>query len=157
MSLDLFAQWQGLERNGQFRFTPPTHAILAFAHALRELRDEGGVTARADRYRLNHEALLSGMRGLGFREYLVPERQSHIITAFRYPEGDAFVFEEFYRRLAEKGMVIYPGKLSRAKCFRIGTIGHISVEDLRTLVSTIRGVLGEMGVKLKGTLAINGL
>lgn len=23
--LDLLAQWQGLETNGQFRFTPPTH------------------------------------------------------------------------------------------------------------------------------------
>jgi heme A synthase len=35
LSLDLLAQWQGLEVNGQFRFTPPTHAILAFDQALR--------------------------------------------------------------------------------------------------------------------------
>lgn len=30
LSLDLLAQWDGLEKNGQFRFTPPTHALLAF-------------------------------------------------------------------------------------------------------------------------------
>src|SRR5208337_4302500 len=28
--LDLIAQWKGLETDGQFRFTPPTHAIMAF-------------------------------------------------------------------------------------------------------------------------------
>ena len=33
LSLDLLAQWRGLEHNGQFRFTPPTHALLAFAQA----------------------------------------------------------------------------------------------------------------------------
>ena len=40
VSLDLHAQWQALEQTGQFRFTPPTHALLGFAQALRELRDE---------------------------------------------------------------------------------------------------------------------
>src|SRR5262249_10952075 len=86
VSLDLFAQWEGLERNGQFRFTPPTHALLAFARALEELREEGGVSARAARYRSNHETLRAGMRRLGFAEYLPAERQSNIITAFRYPD-----------------------------------------------------------------------
>ena len=146
ISLDLFAQWQGLERNGQFRFTPPTHALLASAQALRELREEGGVPARVKRYRANHDALLSGMRELGFREYLVRERQSHVITAFRYPSDEGFNFEEFYRRLAEKGLIIYPGKVSQADCFRIGTIGRISPDDVRRLVSAVADVLREMGV-----------
>jgi 2-aminoethylphosphonate-pyruvate transaminase len=37
LSLDLFDQWRGLESHGRSRFTPPTHALLAFAQALREL------------------------------------------------------------------------------------------------------------------------
>jgi len=147
VSLDLIAQWQGLERDGQFRFTPPTHVFLAFAQALTELQREGGVTARADRYRANHEELLSGMRRLGFREYLRAERQSDVITAFHYPSDERFVFEEFYRRLAEKGMVIYPGKVSQTDCFRIGTIGRITVEDVRALIAAIGDVLSDMGVK----------
>ena len=151
LSLDLFAQWQGLERNGQFRFTPPTHVFLAFDQALSELQQEGGVTGRANRYRANHDELLSGMRRLGFREYLSEERQSDIITAFHYPADERFVFEEFYRRLVEKGMVIYPGKLSRTDCFRIGTIGRITVEDVRALISAIGDVLSEMEVKLPVT------
>jgi 2-aminoethylphosphonate-pyruvate transaminase len=148
VSLDLLAQWHGLERDGQFRFTPPTHALLAFAQALKELREEGGVTARARRYRANRDVLLAGMRRLGFREYLAPERQSDIITSFRYPEDPAFDFGEFYRLLAARGMVIYPGKVSHADSFRIGTIGRISPDQVQALISEIAGVLDQLGVKM---------
>ena len=72
LSLDLLAQWKGLERDGQFRFTPPTHALLAFHQALLELEQEGGVEARAARYRENYRTLVDGMRALGFEEYLEP-------------------------------------------------------------------------------------
>jgi 2-aminoethylphosphonate-pyruvate transaminase len=145
VSLDLLAQWEGLEGNGQFRFTPPTHALLAFARALEELREEGGVCARAARYRANHETLRAGMRRLGFAEYLSAERQSNIITAFRYPDNPTFRFEDFYRRLRARGFVIYPGKVSQADCFRIGTIGHINEEDVGNLVAAVAEVLGEIG------------
>ncbi len=141
VSLDLLAQWRGLERDGQFRFTPPTHALLAFRQALQEFREEGGVSARAARYRANHDALLAGMRELGFLEYLAPERQSDIITSFRYPDHAGFVFEDFSRRLAAKGFVIYPGKVSQADCFRIGTIGQISVPQVEALVREIAAIL----------------
>ena len=57
LSLDLFEQWRGLERNGQFRFTPPTHVLLAAHQAVLELGEEGGVAARAARYRTNHRRL----------------------------------------------------------------------------------------------------
>merc|ERR1719454_71632 len=40
LSLDLYEQWKNLEANGQFRFTPPTHAILAFRQALAEWKAE---------------------------------------------------------------------------------------------------------------------
>src|SRR5262249_36249675 len=67
-SLDLAAQWRGLEANGQFRFTPPTHVLLALEEALVAHAREGGITGRAARYRRNHERLVAGMRRLGFRE-----------------------------------------------------------------------------------------
>ncbi len=130
-------QWEGLERNGQFRFTPPSHTLLAFGRALEELREEGGVSARAARYRANHETLRAGMRRLGFAEYLPAERQSNIITAFRYPDDPNFLFEDFYHRLRAHGFIIYPGKLSQADCFRIGTIGRINEKNVRDLVTAI--------------------
>ena len=146
VSLDLLSQWKGLESDGQFRFTPPTHALLAFWQALQELVEEGGIEARASRYAANHLALLEGMSGLGFDTYLAPEYQSYIITSFRYPGSTLFDFSLFYRRLSELGFVIYPGKVSNADCFRIGTIGNIFPRDIKALVAGIRRVLGEMHV-----------
>jgi len=147
VSLDLLAQWEGLEANGQFRFTAPTHALLAFARALEELREEGGVAARAARYQANHETLRTGMRRLGFADYLPAEFQSNIITAFRYPNDPNFSFEVFYHRLRALGFLIYPGKLSQADCFRIGTIGRINEENVRDLVAAIDRVLRSRVVK----------
>ena len=60
--LDLHEQWKGLEKNGQFRFTPPTHALVAFHQALMEHEKQGGVEGRGGRYRRNADVLVSGMR-----------------------------------------------------------------------------------------------
>ena len=43
-------QYEGLQNNGQFRFTPATHAMLAFNQALEELDAEGGPQGRGTRY-----------------------------------------------------------------------------------------------------------
>jgi 2-aminoethylphosphonate-pyruvate transaminase len=144
LSLDLLAQLRGFENNGQFRFTPPTHSLLAFHQALKELQQEGGIEARAGRYRRNHQTLLHGMAGLGFRPYLQPEFQSYIITAFEYPAGRGFSFPPFYRKLSERGFIIYPGKLTRLDTFRIGTIGRLFPTDLEQLVQAIGSVLQEL-------------
>ena len=148
LSLDLLAQWQGLERDGQFRFTPPTHALLAFQQALEELDAEGGVEGRARRYHENRTALRNGMAKMGFAEYLPDTLQSHIITSFRYPQDPRFSFHEFYGRLSAQGFVIYPGKVSDADCFRIGTIGRIFPTDVEALLRTIGRVLTDMGLEL---------
>ena len=142
LSLDLYAQWAGLESDGQFRFTPPTHALLAFHQALLELEAEGGVAGRAERYRRNHEVLARGMAELGFEPYLSPEDQSYIITTYRYPADPAFCFEQLYRQLSELGCVIYPGKLGQDACFRIGTIGRLQPGDVERLLAAIHTVLG---------------
>ena len=148
LSLDLLDQWRGLERNGQFRFTPPTHALLAFRQALVELEEEGGVEGRAARYKKNYETLVAGMRAMGFKEYLKPELQGYIITSFRYPEHPNFTFEEFYERLNDRGYVIYPGKVSNADCFRIGNIGRLFDKDMRDLLAVIRETIEVMRVDL---------
>ncbi|MCH2181074.1 MAG: 2-aminoethylphosphonate--pyruvate transaminase [Mariniblastus sp.] len=144
-SLDLLAQWRGLETNGQFRFTPPTHTLLAFSQALQELDEEGGVSARSARYQKNHEACIRGMRAIGFSEYVPEDLQGHIITSFLYPTDD-FDFEMFYNRLNDKDFVIYPGKVTKANCFRIGHIGDLSGEDTARLLVAVEEVMGEMKV-----------
>lgn len=146
LSLDLHAQWAGLESDGQFRFTPPTHVLLAFHQALLELEAKGGVDGRAIRYGANRRALMRGMGEMDFQAYLAPEDQSCIITTFRYPRHPGFRFEEFYQRLSDLGFIIYPGKLTAEPCFRVGTIGRLSPSDIDALLTAIRRVLEEMEV-----------
>jgi 2-aminoethylphosphonate-pyruvate transaminase len=148
LSFDLYAQWQGLEKNGQFRFTPPVQSIMAFRQALKELAEEGGVVKRGERYQRNNTILLNGMLEMGFKPYLTPSQQSYIITTFLYPEHPNFDFAEFYDRLSERGFVIYPGKLTEADCFRLGNIGRLDAEHIEALLGAIGETLNEMEVSL---------
>ena len=149
LSLDLAAQLRGFEKNGQFRYSPPTHSLLAFEQALNELDTEGGVEGRAARYKRNHEVLMSGMASLGFKSYLDAKIQSYLITSFHFPEDSKFTFDVFYRKLSDRGMIIYPGKISQVDLFRIGSIGRIFESDVLALVASIKGALEDMNVSMK--------
>ena len=148
LSLDLLGQLKGFEKNGQFRYTPPTHSILAFREALDELDREGGIMARAARYQRNHKVLVEGMKKLGFRVYLDPKLQSYIITSFYFPKDPKFTFNDFYHRLSDKGFIIYPGKISQAGTFRIGSIGRLFESDIRGLLAAVAETIHEMGIKV---------
>jgi len=145
LSLDFISQWTSMEETGQFRYTPPTHVLLAFLKALDCLIEEGGVSKRVARYKKNQETLLKGMSELGFQTLLPPHLQSHIITSFLYPEHKKWNWEEFYNKMYQKDVVLYPGKLTNRNCFRIGTIGNITPRDIEQLLATIRSVKSEMG------------
>ncbi len=144
--LDLYDQWRGLEVNGQFRFTPPTHALVAFHQALREHTEEGGVEGRGQRYARNAEILVKGMRGLGFTTLLADKDAGPIIQTFLTPRDANFKFEDFYEALRRKGFAIYPGKLTKRPSFRIGTIGQVSETVMSNTVAAIRDVLRDMNV-----------
>lgn len=138
VSLDLHAQWQTMEQQGgKWRFTSPTHTVLAFAQALRELDEEGGIAARHQRYGENQRTLVAGMAELGFAPLLPEKWQSPIITAFYSPAHPDYRFVDFYQRLKGQGFVIYPGKVSQADCFRIGNIGDVTPERVRCLLAAM--------------------
>jgi 2-aminoethylphosphonate-pyruvate transaminase len=146
LTLDLFEQWQNLEKTGQYRFTPPIHCIVAFDQALAEHEREGGVAGRGARYRNNHKILVEGMRALGF-ETLLPDRlQAPIIVTFHMPADPNFVFEKFYDGLKDRGFVIYPGKLTVADSFRIGCIGRLGEPEMKAFLAAAREVMNSLGV-----------
>lgn len=140
LSLDIYDQWETMEKgHGKWRFTSPTHVVRAFMQAMTELKEEGGIAARYERYKENHRVLVEGMRSLGYKALLQDEWQSPVITSFYYPTAD-FDFNSFYQKLKAKGFVIYPGKISQADTFRIGNIGDVHPDDFRRLVDTIREI-----------------
>ena len=130
LSLDLYDQWVTMEKDGKWRFTSPTHVVLAFAKAIEELKAEGGIAARENRYRANNKRLIERMKAMGVNPYIDGEHQGPIITTFFYPENKNFCFEEMYRYIKERGYAIYPGKVTDADTFRLGNIGEIYLEDI---------------------------
>jgi 2-aminoethylphosphonate-pyruvate transaminase len=146
LSLDLYEQWQAMEKNGQWRFTPPTHCILALARALDEFDAEGGVAGRGGRYRKNCRILVEGMRELGFHTLLADELQAPIIVTFHTPADKNFDFAVFYERLRRQNYVIYPGKLTVADSFRIGCIGRLGDAQMHGAIAAIRDTLRALNV-----------
>ncbi|MCQ5129203.1 2-aminoethylphosphonate--pyruvate transaminase [Butyricicoccus faecihominis] len=143
LSLDLYDQWKSMEADGKWRFTSPTHAVLAFARALKELEAEGGVAERHRRYAANNRLLIRRMEQLGFATYVDAASQGPIITTFFYPDGVRFAFREFYDYIKARGYAIYPGKLTERETFRIGNIGEIYPEDIEKLAGIIADFLAE--------------
>lgn len=146
LCLDLHEQWRGFQANGQWRFTPPTHCVLAFARALEEFFLEGGVAGRGRRYRENCDVLVGGMRALGFETLLPDQLQAPIIVTFKMPSDPAFDFQVFYDGLSDLGYVIYPGKLTVAESFRMGCIGRLDASHMRGAVDAVSAILDRMGV-----------
>jgi 2-aminoethylphosphonate-pyruvate transaminase len=153
LSLDLYDQWQEMESHGgKWRFTSPTHVVLAFAQALDELAAEGGVAARHQRYSENQRRLVDGMERLGLRALLPRLLQSPIITSFLYPSAD-FDFRGFYLAMKRRGFVLYPGKISQTDTFRIGTIGHVFPADIDRLLAAVDETLHEQRIARAATRA----
>ena len=146
LSLDLHAQWETMEKTGQWRFTPPTHAVAAFIQALDMHAAEGGVAGRGARYAANRDTLVAGMRGLGFDTLLDDHWLSPIIVTFFTPADPAFSFAAFYEKMKAKGFIIYPGKLTVVDSFRVGCIGRMDAAIMRHVVEAAGETLREMGV-----------
>lgn len=147
LALDVAAQWAAMEKTGQWRFTPPTHAVAAFLTALAAHAAEGGVAGRGARYRNNRDVMVAGMRALGFETLLPDAWLSPIIVTFFAPADPAFNFARFYDAMKTRGFIIYPGKLTEVESFRIGCIGQMDAAVMRRVVQAAGAALAEMGVR----------
>jgi len=149
LALDLYDQWDyQLSNPGQFRFTPPTHVFAAFSQALLEFEAEGGVKARRDRYYNNQRILSDEMQKLGFKLYIDPSVQGNVITTFMQPDHPKFNFTILYNYLAERNIVIYPGKLSKAPSFRLGCIGDLHAADMYECIEKLKEAFAYMQIDL---------
>ncbi len=146
LSLDLHAQWAYMEKTGQWRYTPPTHAVAAFLKALDLHEAEGGQPGRLARYTENRDTMVAGMRKLGFETLLEDRWLSPIIITFFNPAHPKFEFGRFYDLLKLKGFIIYPGKLTVVDSFRVGCIGRMDAKIMERVVRAAGEALAEMGV-----------
>ena len=146
LAMDLHDQHVYMEKTGQWRFTPPTHVVAALAEAMAQFAEEGGQPARLARYTANGEALVVGMKGLGFEPFLRPELQAPIIFTFHAPSDPHYEFKAFYEAVKARGFILYPGKLTQVETFRIGCIGAIGPGEMREAVAAVAEAMRELGI-----------
>ena len=146
LAMDLCDQYHYMERTGQWRFTPPTHVVVALAEAMQQFKEEGGQTARLARYEDNLRTLVDGMAALGFKTFLDLRYLSPIIVTFRAPAHAAYDFKQFYASAKAQGFMLYPGKLTEVETFRVGCIGAIGRKEMQQAVNAVARTLNEMGI-----------
>jgi 2-aminoethylphosphonate-pyruvate transaminase len=146
LAMDLHDQWQYMEKTGQWRFTPPTHVLVALDAAIEQFVQEGGQPARLARYADNCRTLVDGMAALGFKPFLRPAVQAPIIVTFHAPADPAYDFKRFYDAAKARGFILYPGKLTEVETFRVGCIGAIGRNAMREVVNAVADAMREMGI-----------
>jgi len=147
LSLDLYEQWAYMQKSGQFRYTPPTHTLVAFAKALEQHKAEGGAPGRLARYKKTAKALRDGMRRIGLTPLLGDNETGPIIQTFATPRDPNFDFTRFYEGLKQRGFIIYPGKLTKKPSFRVGNMGALDHEVMAMLVDATEATLKAMNIK----------
>jgi 2-aminoethylphosphonate-pyruvate transaminase len=144
LAMDLHDQYVYMEKTGQWRFTPPTHVVVALHEAIAQFEAEGGQPARLARYTQNYQTLINGMKHLGFKPFLDPAIQAPIIVTFHAPDDPGYDFKAFYAAVRERGFLLYPGKLTQIETFRMGCIGAIGRNDIHQAVQAIGQVMQHM-------------
>jgi 2-aminoethylphosphonate-pyruvate transaminase len=147
LSLDLYDQWAYMEKTTQWRYTPPTHVVVALDAALEQYLAAGGQPARLARYTANCETLIAGMKEMGFRPFLDSRIQAPIIVTFHAPADPRYAFKAFYEKVRDKGFILYPGKLTQLETFRVGCIGAIGPDEMRHAVNAVRDALADLGIR----------
>src|SRR5881409_1704398 len=125
LAMDLHDQYTYMEKTGQWRFTPPTHVVVALAEAIAQFEAEGGQPARLARYTSNYNTLIQGMARLGFKPFLDLAIQAPIIVTFHAPADSRDEFKKFYAGARERCFILDPGTLTQVETFRVGCIGAI--------------------------------
>ena len=146
LAMDLYDQYIYMEKTGQWRFTPPTHVLVALNEAIAQFEEEGGQAARLKRYQSNCRTLVDGMAALGFKPFLDPAIQAPIIVTFHAPADPRYQFKTFYDIAKKNGFILYPGKLTQVETFRVGCIGAIGPVEMAQAVHAVALTLKEMGI-----------
>lgn len=146
LAMDLYDQYTYMEKTGQWRFTPPTHVMVALAEAIQQFEEEGGQPARLKRYQSNCKTLVDGMASLGFKPYLDPSVQAPIIVTFHAPANANYEFRKFYEAAKRHGFILYPGKLTEIETFRVGCIGAIGTTEIQQAIHAVALALDELNI-----------
>ncbi|ENP3040730.1 2-aminoethylphosphonate--pyruvate transaminase [Salmonella enterica] len=145
LSLDLRAQFNGFQRDGMWRFTPPVQVIAALACAIDEYNQQGGRVGRLQRYRQMAACIVSGLAAYQVMPLIAIDHDAPVISTFVLPFSEAVLnAHSLSERLLAQDLVIYPSQMTEVNSFRIGFIGELRPEDGQRLVAAITGAIQEV-------------
>jgi 2-aminoethylphosphonate-pyruvate transaminase len=150
LSLNLQAQYQGFQRDGMWRFTPPVQVVAALSCAIREYVQQGGQATRFNRYQRVASRVITGLAQWGILP-LVPEAYgAPVITTFVLPFANhQLSAHSLSERLLAYQLAIYPSQVSEINSFRIGFIGELTDQDADRLVAAIGDIVRDIPMRVE--------
>ncbi len=145
---DLSKNYISQSEKGQFLYTPPVQILYSLNCALDEYYLELKSEKRSKRYERLYQEMYKGMIELGFKPLIKENLNSKILTTFHEPSDEKYCFELMHSYLYERGITIYPGKVSRLSTFRISNIGDLSLNDIKDFLGAMKSYLIEKDIKL---------
>ena len=142
--LNLFDQYINFKNKRQMRFTPPVQTFYALKQAVKETLDEG-VEDRYARYSGMWKILNDGLKEQGFDLLIKEEDSSKLMTTIFDPKSDRYSFNEMHDYFYEKGITIYPGKVSELNTFRIANIGALENNDIKLFLKELKNYMETLG------------
>jgi 2-aminoethylphosphonate aminotransferase len=137
---NLLTNYEYLNKNKQFLFTPPVQTLYALRQAITEYFAEGGAN-RVSRYASMYEIMKKKVLELGF-EFLVDEKHhAKLLTAILDPKSPNYSFNDMHDYLFERGFTIYPGKVGSINTFRLSNIGEIYPADIEAFLKVFEEYL----------------
>lgn len=137
---NLLANYEYLNKNKQFLFTPPVQTLYALRQAINEYFKEGAEN-RYKRYASMYEIMKKRVKELGF-EFLVEEKHhAKLLTAILDPKSPNYSFNDMHDYLYERGFTIYPGKVGNINTFRLANIGEIYPSDIEAFLKVFEEYL----------------
>ena len=126
--------------------TPFTSAVsmIAGLHTALEMIHREGLPAVLERHRRLSTMLRDGCAALGLSSFPQSDRLSNTVVCLNVPEG--LNGKQIVRGLYERFGTVIAGSRNKldGKVIRIGTMGAITEEDVRTDLEHLEAVLGEL-------------
>ena len=141
-----FAQAKSYLEKGQTPWTPAVSTIFALSVALEMMLKEGLPNIIARHARVS-QAAREGVKSLGLPLFAEEGYASNTVTAVR--SSDGLDTKKMLRILREEHQVVLSGGQQRldGKIFRIGHLGWVTEDDIKTVISALKVVLPQAGFK----------
>ena len=141
-----FAQAKRYLERGQTPWTPAISTVFALSVALEMMLTEGLANIIARHARVG-KAARDGVKSLGLSLFAEESHASNTVTAIKSPDG--LEVRKMLRILRQEHQVVLAGGQQRlsGKIFRIGHLGWVTEDDIETVISALKVVMPQAGLR----------